>query len=103
MFRGFPAATDRACKPTEPKANFDTGHFSAQRENVVLALAKLKGHFANVHAADNHPSNSEHIPIGEGCIDWREFLLTLHVMGYNGYFGLDLGLSANLLDGYRCS
>ncbi len=31
------------------KANFDTGHFSAQRENVVLAVAKLKGHFANVH------------------------------------------------------
>jgi sugar phosphate isomerase/epimerase len=85
------------------KANFDMGHFSAQRENVVLALAKLKGHFANVHAADNHPSNSEHIPIGEGCIDWREFLSTLRVMGYNGYLGLDLGLSANLVDGYRRS
>ena len=69
----------------------------------MLALAKLKGHIANVHAADNHPSNSEHIRIGEGCIDWRKFLSTLHVMGSNGYLGLDLGLSSNLLDGYRRS
>ncbi|MCL4851848.1 MAG: sugar phosphate isomerase/epimerase [Bryobacteraceae bacterium] len=85
------------------KANFDTGHFSAQRENVVLALAKLEGHFANVHVADNHPANAEHIPIGDGSIDWREFLSTLKRTGYDGYLGLDLGLSDQLLDGYRRS
>jgi len=85
------------------KANFDTAHFSAQRENVVLALAKLKGHFANVHIADNDPSNTDHLPIGEGSIDWKEFLRTLHQMGYTGYLGLDLGLTDSLLDGYRVS
>jgi sugar phosphate isomerase/epimerase len=85
------------------KANFDTAHFSAQRENVVLALAKLDGHFANVHIADNHPSNAEHVPIGDGTIDWHEFLRTLQRMGYNGYLGLDLGLTDNLIDGYRRS
>lgn len=85
------------------KANFDTGHFSAQRENVVLALAKLAGHFANVHIADNHPSNSQHVPIGEGSIDWRTFLETLHRSGYEGYLGLDLGLNDKLLEGYRKS
>lgn len=85
------------------KANFDTAHFSAQRENVVLALAKLRGHFANVHISDNNPSNTDHLPIGEGSIDWKEFLCTLHQMGYTGYLGLDLGLTASLLDGYRVS
>jgi sugar phosphate isomerase/epimerase len=85
------------------KANFDTGHFSAQRENVVLAVAKLRGHFANVHVSDNNPSNSQHVPIGDGSIDWKEFLSTLHRSGYNGYLGLDLGLSDHLLDGYRRS
>jgi sugar phosphate isomerase/epimerase len=70
---------------------------------VVLAVAKLKGHFANVHVADNHPRDSQHLPIGDGCIDWREFLLTLHRAGYTGYLGLDLGLSEGLLDGYRRS
>lgn len=85
------------------KANFDTGHFSAQRENVVLALAKLEGQFANVHISDNHPSNSQHLPIGEGATDWREFLSALHRTGYTGYLGLDLGLNDDLLDGYRRS
>ena len=85
------------------KANFDTAHFSAQRENVVLALAKLKGHFANVHISDNNPSNTDHLPIGKGSIDWKEFLGTLHQMGYTGYLGLDLGLTDSLLDGYRVS
>ncbi|HLJ17238.1 MAG TPA: sugar phosphate isomerase/epimerase family protein [Bryobacteraceae bacterium] len=85
------------------KANFDTAHFSAQRENAVLALAKLKGHFANVHIADNDPSNSDHVAIGEGCIDWKEFLSTLHSMNYDGYLGLDLGASNKLLDGYQRS
>ncbi len=85
------------------KANFDTAHFSAQRENVVLALAKLKGKFANVHVADNHPSNSQHVPIGDGSIDWREFLSTLKRFGYDGYLGLDLGLTDDLLDGYKRS
>jgi sugar phosphate isomerase/epimerase len=85
------------------KANFDTGHFSAQRENVVLAVAKLQGHFANVHVSDNDPSDSQHVPIGEGSIDWKEFLGTLHRSGYNGYLGLDLGLNDQLLDGYRRS
>ncbi len=85
------------------KANFDTAHFSAQRENVVLALAKLEGKFANVHAADNDPSNSDHVAIGDGSIDWKEFLATLHASGYTGYLGLDLGASERLTDGYRRS
>src|SRR5579872_2569962 len=85
------------------KANFDTGHFSAQRENVVLAVAKLQGRFANVHVSDNDPANSQHLPIGDGSIDWKEFLATLDRAGYNGYLGLDLGLSDQLLDGYRRS
>lgn len=85
------------------KANFDTAHFSAQRENVILALAKLKGQFANVHVADNHPSTSQHVPIGDGSIDWKEFLSTLKRFGYDGYLGLDLGLSDDLLDGYKRS
>jgi sugar phosphate isomerase/epimerase len=82
------------------KANFDTGHFSAQRENVVLALLKLQGQFANVHISDNNPINADHVPIGDGSIDWTEFLSTLSSAGYKGYLGLDLGASDRLLDDY---
>jgi sugar phosphate isomerase/epimerase len=85
------------------KANFDTGHFSAQREDVVLALAKLKGHFANIHLSDNDPKNANHLPIGRGTIDWLEFFRTLKTMDYRGYLGLDLGMSGTLAADYRRS
>jgi sugar phosphate isomerase/epimerase len=85
------------------RANFDTGHFSAQRENVVLALTKLRGRFANIHLSDNDPVNANHVPIGEGTIDWKEFFRVLQGMGYDGYLGLDLGMTPSLADDYRKS
>jgi len=85
------------------KANFDTAHFSAQRENVALAVAKLRGQFANVHVADNDPRNVSHVPLGDGVIDWREFFRALKETGYDGYLGLDLGLTKSLVAGYRKS
>jgi sugar phosphate isomerase/epimerase len=85
------------------KANFDTAHFCAQRENVVLALAKLRGHFSNIHISDNIPVNTEHLPIGDGIIDWKEFFRVLKDMRYDGYLGLDLGLRKSLVRGYRIS
>src|SRR6185369_13771649 len=85
------------------RANFDTAHFSAQRENVPLALMKLEGKFANIHISDNDPKNAEHLAIGEGSIDWHEFFRTLKMLGYDGYLGLDLGAGKGLLKGYRTS
>jgi len=73
------------------KANFDTGHFSAQREDVCIALKKLEGKFANIHIADNNPIDSEHLPLGSGTIDWDEFFRILVQQKYDGYMGLDLG------------
>jgi sugar phosphate isomerase/epimerase len=85
------------------KANFDTGHFSAQRENVVLALAKLRGRFANIHIADNNPRDTNHLPIGEGVVDWEEFFRVLKEMRYDGYLGLDLGMRRGLAKAYADS
>lgn len=85
------------------KANFDTGHFSAQRENVVLALKKLEGKFANIHISDNDPVNAEHLPIGGGSIDWLEFFRVLKSMNYAGYLGLDLGMSKTIVRDYQRS
>ncbi len=73
------------------KANFDTGHFAAQRENINLALMKLEGRFANIHIADNDGATVDHLPVGDGVIDWAEFFRLLKKMDYNGYIGLDLG------------
>lgn len=85
------------------KANFDTGHFSAQRENIPLALMKLEGKFANIHISDNDPQNTNHLPIGRGTIDWYEFFRILKRMNYTGYLGLDLGMSPTIVDDYKQS
>ncbi|HKX00674.1 MAG TPA: sugar phosphate isomerase/epimerase family protein [Bryobacteraceae bacterium] len=85
------------------QANFDTGHFSAQRENVALALAKLKGRFANIHISDNAPVSTDHLPIGDGAIDWLEFFRVLKTMNYEGYLGLDLGMSKTIVRDYQKS
>ncbi|MDD4494491.1 MAG: sugar phosphate isomerase/epimerase [Eubacteriales bacterium] len=85
------------------KANFDTGHFSAQRENVPLALKKLEGQFANIHIADNNPIDTNHLPIGAGTIDWYEFFRILKLMNYTGYLGLDLGKSEHIEQDYKLS
>lgn len=82
------------------QANFDTGHFSAQRENVALALKKLEGKFANIHISDNDPVNTQHLPIGDGSIDWLEFFRGLKTMHYAGYLGLDLGMSKTIVRDY---
>ncbi len=73
------------------KANFDTGHFAAQRENVNLALMKLEDRFANIHIADNDGATVDHLSVGDGVIDWAEFFRILKMMDYSGYVGLDLG------------
>lgn len=85
------------------KGNFDTGHFAAQRENVALGLMKLRGKFANIHISDNDPVNTEHLPIGDGAIDWAEFFRVLKTMKYSGYLGLDLGMSRTLAADYQKS
>jgi sugar phosphate isomerase/epimerase len=84
-------------------ANFDTGHFCAQRENIPLALAKLRGKYANIHVADNDPVSTDHLPIGEGIIDWDEFFRVLRLQDYHGYLGLDLGGRPTLRDDLRRS
>ena len=85
------------------KANFDTAHFSAQRENIPLALKKLEGKFANIHIADNNPIDTQHLPIGKGIIDWYEFFRLLKQMNYAGYLGLDLGTKDTICEDYKSS
>lgn len=85
------------------KANFDTGHFSAQRENIPLALMKLEGKYANIHIADNDPETTNHLPIGQGIIDWQEFFHVLKMQNYNGYLGLDLGRSETITEDLKSS
>ena len=79
-------------------ANFDCAHFQAQKEILPITLMKLRGKFANIHIADNDGTNSAHLPLGQGNIDWDAFFEGLKLMGYDGYLGIDVGDSPNVVE-----
>ncbi|MDH7593837.1 MAG: sugar phosphate isomerase/epimerase family protein [Methanomicrobiales archaeon] len=47
---------------------FDLGH--ANMEGRVRDFLQVLGHASHLHLHDNHGLNDEHLPIGEGNIDW---------------------------------
>ena len=53
--------------------------------------------------SDNNPANTDHLPIGDGLIDWDEFFRVLKAQRYDGYLGLDLGNRPSLMDDLRRS
>jgi sugar phosphate isomerase/epimerase len=70
-------------------ACLDTGHaFLAGSLHQVMH--KLSGHLKVVHANDNLGQGDDHLPPGEGNIDWRQVLDQLETIGFNGAFILEL-------------
>jgi len=67
----------------------DTGHanLSGDLDTVVY---KLSGHLKMVHAADNKGKNDDHLPPGQGYIDWYKLILKLNKTGFHGAFILEL-------------
>lgn len=69
---------------------YDTGH--ANRFGIrPSALVGLENAPLSLHVQDNHGNHDEHLLPGDGTIDWKEFLDTLHAVGYKG----DLVLEAH--------
>jgi sugar phosphate isomerase/epimerase len=68
----------------------DTGHVSlgrAWRRFMDVAAGRL----VHVHASDNHGQFDDHLPPGEGSIDWREILTSLRDARFAGWMILELG------------
>lgn len=70
---------------------FDTANQFAVKENLSMALHRLKDHIDYIHISDNSGERIEHLEIGKGNINWDIFFETLYVIGYNGEFGIDIG------------
>ena len=69
---------------------FDTGHAHrcGLRQTSLLGLAHPP---LSLHVQDNHGDHDAHLLPGDGSIDWKEFLDTLHAVDYRG----DLVLEAH--------
>ena len=67
----------------------DTGH--AFLANDMHALVhKLAGHLRMIHAHDNGGANDNHLPPGDGKIDWEKFLRDLIAARFRGAFILEM-------------
>jgi len=71
--------------------NFDTANLIALRQNLSLALHQLEGFMPYVHISDTTVEHHQHLPLGEGSINWKVFFDQLKEMKYDGYLGIDIG------------
>jgi sugar phosphate isomerase/epimerase len=73
----------------EVGACLDTGHafLSGDVHNLIH---KLAGHLKMIHAHDNGGTNDDHLPPGEGKIDWRQVLQDLIAIQFRGPLILEL-------------
>ena len=67
----------------------DTGHAHLARE-LDLVIQKLSGHLKMVHVNDNHGHRDDHLPPGDGSIDWPKFIDDLRRADFHGVLVLEL-------------
>lgn len=74
---------------TAARVCLDTGHTSLGRQwdaFVDVAGARV----VHVHAHDHHGRFDDHLPPGEGTLDWRHIARSLHRIGFEGWRMLEL-------------
>jgi sugar phosphate isomerase/epimerase len=67
----------------------DTGHAHLAQE-MGLVIQKLSGHLKMVHVNDNNGHRDDHLPPGDGSIDWRWVLNELRRNDFQGVLVLEL-------------
>ena len=70
----------------------DTGHtFLGGQWHAFLGIAD--GRLAHIHANDNHGHRDDHLPPGDGRIDWAEIARSLGAVDFSGWIILELHCS----------
>ena len=78
-----------ALDSTEVGICLDTGHAHLSGDLPTVAH-KLSGHLWMVHASDNHGHYDDHLPPGQGQIDWRALLSQLSRRAFSGMIMLEI-------------
>ena len=71
--------------------NLDTSNQFLVRDNLALSLVRLKNRISYIHISDNTGRKTEHLPPGEGNIDWDLFFSVLKDINYKGRIAIDVG------------
>ena len=78
--------------------NFDTANQFYLKDQLMLSLRRLAEHIDYIHLSDNSGLRVEHLPMGKGSIPWEAFFETLHKIGFDGHFGIDIGGAETPID-----
>jgi sugar phosphate isomerase/epimerase len=68
----------------------DTGHAFLAGHIPDLVRKVVSGYLRMIHAHDNNGTNDDHLPPGEGRIDWEKFLRDLIEIRFHGAFILEM-------------
>ncbi len=78
-----------ALETTEVGICLDTGHAHLSGDLRTVAH-KLSGHLWMMHATDNHGRGDDHLPPGDGRIDWHRLLRQMVRIGFHGAIILEV-------------
>lgn len=83
-----------AINGAEVGACLDTGHAFLSGDMQSL-IKKLRGHLRMIHAHDNGGAGDDHLPPGDGRIDWEMMLRELVEIEFHGALILEMAGQAN--------
>lgn len=72
----------------------DTGHAHLSGDLRTVAH-KLSGHLWMMHASDNHGKRDDHLPPGDGQVDWQRLLRQMAAIGFSGTIILEIAGQEN--------
>jgi sugar phosphate isomerase/epimerase len=76
-------------KSCEVGTCLDTGHAHLAGE-MGIVIQKLSGHLKMVHVNDNKGQRDDHLPPGDGGIDWHHVISELRRLDFHGVLVLEL-------------
>jgi sugar phosphate isomerase/epimerase len=76
----------------------DTSHATLGR-CLLESLDRHAGRLAHIQASDNRGTTDDHLPPGDGVIDWERLIRTLEAIGYQGVFMLEVAGNGDI-DGH---
>ena len=74
-------------------ACLDTGHMLIHSIEPADAVRKLGSRLEILHVQDNNGITDQHLPVGLGITDWKDFVKALKDINYKGVFNLELTLT----------
>jgi L-ribulose-5-phosphate 3-epimerase len=72
------------------RLTLDLGHAHLSEESVVASVRQFAASIVNVHAEDMKRPVHEHLPFGQGEMEYRPILAALSEVGYRGLINVEL-------------